>query len=529
MEGLVLIVVIGATILAGGAIAGRLRIAEPLLLLVLGAALGFAPRLSGVVLPPDVVLLLFLPALLYWESLNISLREIRSNLRAISFLAVGLVFATSFVVALIGEAFGLSWPVALVLGAVLAPTDATAVASVVGRLPRRTLTILRTESLINDGTALVLYSIAVADAVSGSPIRPGSAALRFVLSYGVGAAIGLAVGFAAVGVRRLLRGDRLLNSTLSALTPYVAYLPAFAAGVSGVVAVVTCGVTLSQLGPKVITASMRAQSFGFWQLTTYLLNGALFVLIGLELHHVAGGLGSGWARTVGLGLLCAAAVIGVRLAWNNTTPYLIRMLDRRPSQRLRRQGFRERLPLGWAGFRGAISLAAALALPVRAADGRIIEGRSVVIAVTFTVILVTLVVQGLTMPAVVRWADLPRDPRELDEELLAEQATLESVLEALPGTAARIGSPDSAVEALRGAYERMLGRIHREEGSPQLARRDETAFDQESALRLALLPVKREALFALRDQGLIDDVVLRRVQARLDLDELRLSDTVEQE
>lgn len=524
VDGLILVVALGATIIIGGTIASRLRIAPPLVLLILGAVLGFVPFLGHVALPPELVLLLFLPALLYWESINTSLREIRNNLRVILLLAVGLVFATTAVIAVVGHAFGLTWPVAIALGAILAPTDATAVAAVVGRrLPRRAGTILRAESLVNDGTALVLYASAVSAAVAGKPVVLGETVLRFFASYGFGILIGALAGFVVVGIRMFLT-ERLLANTLSVLTPFLAYLPAELLGVSGVVAVVTCGLVLSQRGPKLITASMRSQSFGFWQLTTFMLNGSLFVLIGLELHRVIENIGSEWARALALGVVATAAVIITRLAWSNGTTYLIRAIDRRPQQRARRAGFRQRFPIAWAGFRGAVSLAAALALPTSTASGAPLPGRDVVIAVTFVVILLTLIVLGLTLPAIVRWARLSVDPAELDEELLAEQVILGAALEALPEVASSLSAPAEACEAVRRDYEERLNRIHREEGDPSLAHVDETKTDQESALRLGLLPTKRSALFRLRDSRRIDDMVHRRVLARIDLEELRLTD-----
>ena len=264
MEGLQLVVVIGATLVFGGAIAGRIRVPTSLVLLVLGAVIGFLPFLADVELEPEVVLLLFLPALLYWESLNTSLREIKRNLRVILLQGIVLVIITAGVVAWVGQALGLPWPIALALGAIVAPTDATAVAAVAGRLPRRALTTLRAESLINDGTALVIYAIAVGAAVSGTAIDLGSAALQFTASYAFGILIGLAVAAVIIVVRRIVT-ERLVASTLSVLTPFLAYLPAEAFGVSGVVAVVVCGLTLSWFAPQIITASQRSQSFGFWQ------------------------------------------------------------------------------------------------------------------------------------------------------------------------------------------------------------------------------------------------------------------------
>ena len=198
-------------------------------------------------------------------------------------------------------------------------------------------------------------------------------------------------------------------------------------------------------------------------------------------------------------------------------------------QRALRIGWRQRFPLAWAGFRGAVSLAAALALPTQTADGEPLPGREFVIAITFIVILFTLLVQGLTMPAIVRWAKLPPDPTEFDEELLAEQAGLRAALAELSAAGERVGASSEAVEHLRAVYEERLGRIHREEGDPAEAYLEETEFDVKARLQLELLPAKRAALLALRNAGKIDDVILRRVQARLDLEELRLSDAAEDE
>ena len=435
-------------------LARRLGVAEPLVLLVLGAVLGFIPYLSDVQLPPDVVLLLFLPALLYWESLNTSLREIRSNLRSILLQSVGLVFATAAVVAVIGHAFGLPVMIALALGAILAPTDATAVGIVAGRLPRRALTMLRAESLINDGTALVLYAVAVGAVVAQQHIDLGDTVLRFLGSYGFGIAIGLAVGLLAVAVRRQLNAP-VLENTMSVLTPFLAYLPAELVHASGVVAVVTCGLTMSQVGPKVISARTRTQAFAFWQITTHILNGALFVLIGFQLHAVTDVFNaSTWERTMLLGLLVTVGVIGTRLVWFYTVPYLLRMVDRRPAQRLRRVSARHRLPLAWAGFRGAVSLAAALALPLETESGAPLPDREIVIAVTFGVILFTLLAQGLTIPAVVRWAEMPPDPEEFREEALAEQKALKAALDALPEVAEELGTP---MEAQNACVARLSG------------------------------------------------------------------------
>ena len=532
MRALEVLVVVGVLVLAGTVLARRLRLPPPLVLLALGTVVGFLPGVGGVEMPPDVVLFLFLPALLYWESLTISLRQIRADLRVISLMSVGLVLVTAGTVAVVAHALGLSWPMAFVLGAVLAPTDATAVSTVAGLLPRRARTLLRAESLVNDGTALVIFGVAVGVAVGTLDVGPAGIAWRLVGSYAGGIAVGLALAFLVVEVRRRLHDARLEN-VMSVLTPFLAYLPAELIHASGVVAVVTCGLTLTQIASRVISARARVQSAGFWTLSTFLLNGSLFVLVGLELHAVVEGrsaaeLWTGVAATLWVSL----TVVATRLLWGNTLPYVIRALDRRPQQRLRRVGFRGRLPTQWAGFRGAVSLAAALAVPTTTADGGPLEGRDLVLLVTFGVIVVLLVVQGLTLPAVIRFSRLQQDPAEEEERLLAEREMTRAGAEAIDGRAAEIGAPETVVERVREAYETRIRQQHLEEvladgrvtdPDHRAAKRrvlDEAAVEQR--LRLALLADKREAVVRLRDEHTIDDIVMRRLMAQLDVEEVRL-------
>ena len=532
MRALEVLVVVGVLVLVGSLLARRLRLPPPLVLLALGTVVGFLPGVGGVEMPPDVVLFLFLPALLYWESLTTSLREVRANLRVIVLASIGLVLITAGTVAVVAHALGLSWPMAFVLGAVLAPTDATAVSTVAGLLPRRARTTLRAESLVNDGTALVLFAVAVGVAVGELEVGPLGVAGRLVGSYAGGIAVGLALAFAVVWVRRRLHDTRLEN-VLSVLTPFLAYLPAELVHASGVVAVVTCGLTLTQIASRVISARTRVQSTGFWTLTTFLLNGSLFVLVGLELQAVVDGRSAAelWSG-VGTTLWVALTVVGTRMLWSNTMPYVIRALDRRPAQRLRRVGFRARLPNQWAGFRGAVSLAAALAIPETTTDGAPLTGRDTILLVTFGVIVVLLVVQGLTLPAVIRFSRLEPDSAEDDERMLAERTATQAGAEALDRRGAELGISAEVLDRVREAYSTRLRQLHLEEvladgrvtdPDHRAAKRrvlDEAAT--ESRLRLALLADKREAVVRLRDEHAIDDAVLRRVMAQMDAEEVRL-------
>lgn len=518
------LVSIGFAVLGLSWVARRLGVVAPIVLLLGAVPLAFVPWLADVRLAPEVVLLLFLPALLYTEALNTSLREIRANLRPIVLSSVVLVIVTAAAVATVGHALGLSWPVAWVLGAVVAPTDATAVSAIARGLPRRTLTTLRAESLVNDGTALVLFAIAVDVAANGRVFSWGSAVGTFALSYVGGVAAGLLVAWLATQARKVLR-EPLLENTVSVLTPFTAFLLAELVHASGVLAVVTCGLVLSQVGPRLVGARTRLQGLAFWQVTTFLLNATLFVLVGLQLRTAVNGLASySLGEAVRDTLLVAVTVMGVRLVWSYTAPYVIRMLDRRPQQRLRRVGARHRFPSAWAGFRGGVSLAAALAVP----EG--VPGRDLIIVVTFGVILATLLVQGLTLPAVLRWARLPEDGAVAQEQRLAELTATQAGLAALPDVAARLAVPDSVAEQVRAEYEERLHALDDHTDADLVdhdveAEREERAAHQR--LRAALLDDKRAAVVRLRDARQIDDIVLRRVQARLDAEEVRLAGVVE--
>jgi CPA1 family monovalent cation:H+ antiporter len=290
-----------------------------------------------------------------------------------------------------------------------------------------------------------------------------------------------------------------------------------------VLAVVVCGLVMSQAGPRVGRGDTRQQTQAFWTLVTFVLNGALFVLVGLESHAAARGLTS-VALTTGLIAVGAvsAAVIGARFAWLFTTPYLMRLLDRRPQQRLRRVGARARVVSGMAGFRGAVSLAAALAVPDTVASGAPFPGRDLIIFVTAGVIVVTLVVQSLALPGLVRWARLPRDTSAENERHYAEILASEQALSAMPKLAAELGTDPEVTSRLRREYEKHLRLLRANDAGAD----DEPAlrYDQQyTALRLAVLASKRATVVRLRDEDRIDDIVLRQIQDRLDIEEVRLA------
>lgn len=520
MFGLVVVVTLVATVLAGTLLGKRYRVGPPVLLILLGGTLGLIPRFGQTQLDGEIVLLLFLPAILYWESMNTSFREIRANLRVIVLVSVGLVIATAVAVSWTARSLGMEPHAASVLGAVLSPTDAAAVAGLAKKLPRRPLTVLRAESIINDGTALVLFAVTVAVATGSPSIGPVDLVGRFVGSYLGGIAAGLLVGAAVTLLRRRLDAP-LEEGALSLLTPFAAFLLAQSVHCSGVVAVLVSALVLSYVGPRVIGARSRLQAFAFWDMATFLINGSLWVFVGVQIPGAVHGIvnvGAGLGHATVLALAVTGVVIVTRIAWSEITTALIRILDRRAVQRTRRVGWRQRAVSNWAGFRGAVSLAAALAVPLTTHAGNPFPDRNLIIYVVSFVILVTVLVQGSTLPAVVRWARMPEDTAHAEELHLARTRAAQAALEALPDVAGRLNVDPDLLGRLRKEYQDQAALVTVADQPNAAAERDHVV----RRVHLGVLEHKRRAVTELRDRNHIDDIVLREVQAEMDLDEVRL-------
>ncbi len=530
MFGLVVVVSLFATVVLGTILGQRYRVGPPVLLILLGGLLGLIPRFGGIRLDGEIVLLLFLPAILYWESMNTSFREIRANLRVIVLSSVGLVIATAVAVSWTARALGMEPHAAAVLGAVLSPTDAAAVAGLAKRLPRRALTVLRAESIINDGTALVLFAVSVAVATGSPAIGPIAVVGRFVGSYFGGIAAGLLVGALVTLLRRRLDAP-LEEGALSVLTPFAAFLLAQAIDCSGVVAVLVAALVITYVGPRVIRARSRLQAFAFWDLSTFLINGSLWVFVGVQLPGAVRGISGvdgGLSRAAMLALAVTGVVIASRFAWMELSTVLLRAVDRREAQRARRVGWRQRTVSSWAGFRGAVSLAAALAVPGTTLSGAAFPDRSLLIFIVCVVILVTVLLQGSTLPVVVRWARMPEDVTHAEELQLARTRSAEVALEALPTVADRLGASPELLSRLRKEYEKHAEVVAAGNGSAQTNDLVEQ-YALVRQVRLGVLEHKRRAVTDLRDQNRIDDIVLREVQADMDLEELRLLDPADTE
>jgi len=494
------------------------RVPYPILLVLGGLVLGFLPGMPAVELPPELVLVAFLPPLLYWAGFFASPRDLRADARAISMSAVGLVLATTAAVAVTAHSMveGMIWPAAFALGAIVSPTDPLA-ASAIGRrlgVPRRLLTLLEGESLVNDATALVAYRIAVAAAVGGSFVA-WQAGLRFVVGTAGGVAVGLLVGWLVAELRRRL-DEPVVEIVVSVFTGYAAYLPAELLGVSGVLAAVTAGLYVGWRAPELASAATRLLGFSFWEVLVYLANAVLFILVGLQLRPILEELdGTAMAVLVGEGALVSAVVVAVRLGWGFSIPYLVRLVDRRPSQVMRRVGAKQRLIIGWSGMRGAVSLAAALALPLD------FPMRNLILFLTFSVIFATLVVQGLTLPTLIRRLNFEQDDTEEREEIRARLAATHAALDRLDELAGADWTRDDTVERLHGLYEFRRRRLKARGGYLE----DDGTEDRSQAyqrLLRELLQAQRQAIVRLRNQGQISNDVMHRIERELDLEDTRL-------
>ena len=523
MFGLVLIVALVSTVIVGTVAGRRYRVGPPVLLIVLGALLGLIPNFGHTHIDGEVVLLLFLPAILYWEGMNTSFREIRANARVIVLLSIALVIATAAAVSWTARALGMDPHAAGVLGAVLSPTDAAAVAGLAKKLPRRSLTVLKAESLINDGTALVLFAGSVTVAIGGSAISPLEVSGRFVLSYLGGIAAGLLVGGLVVLVRKRIDAPQE-EGAMSLLTPFAAFLLAQAFDCSGVVAVMVSALVLAYAGPVVIRARSRLAAYGFWDIATFLLNGSLWVFVGVQIPAALRGISGvdgGVRHAAYIALAVTGVVIGSRIVWGEITTALLRLLDRRQVQRERRVPWRQRFVTAWAGFRGAVSLAAALAVPATTLSGAPFPDRSLLIFIVIFVILVTVLVQGISLPAVVRWARMPEDVAHAEELRLARTRGTQAALDALPEVAAEVGVGEDLQRRLQKEYEEKAALILATENGSANSRLVK-GKEKVRRVRLGVLDRKRREITALRNQNLIDDIVLRELQEEMDLEEVQL-------
>jgi monovalent cation/hydrogen antiporter len=503
-------------------VAKKVELPYPVLLVIGGLALGFVPGLPAVQLSPDIVFLFLLPPLLYPSAVFTSWRDFRANLRPILLLAIGLVLLTTVVVAAVAHAStGLPWPAAFVLGAIVSPPDAVAATAITSRLrvPRNIVTVLDGESLVNDATALVAYRFGIAAMMSGTFSLP-EAIGRFVWVALGGTAIGLGVGWLASHVQRRL-DDPPVQMTISLLSPFAAYIPSERLHVSGVLAVVAAGLYLGWRGPQILTARTRLNIYVFWEMVVFLLNGLIFVLIGLQLPRILHTPSAHSLRQlIWQGALISCAAIIVRIAWVYSSTNGMRLMSVAFHKPNPYPAWQNAAIIAWTGMRGVVSLAAALAVPLTLSNGNPFPGRDYILFVTFCVILATLVLQGLSLPTLIHRLGVVDDGLANLEERTARLKANEAAVAYL----AEIDNqfPADLLERLRAEYNDRIRQL-------------EVCGDGECAdgtngrmapsyqrLQQDALDVERRTIIRLRDEFVINDEVLRRIQADLDHAEARL-------
>lgn len=512
-----------AAIVAFGLVAQRLALPAPALFVLGGLAIALVPGLPPVAFEPHLIFTIFVPPLLYRAALLASWRDLRANFRPIALLSVGLVVFTTVVVGLAAHAVvpGLPLGSAFALGALVSPPDAAAATAFLRQLvvPRRITTILEGESLVNDATAIIAYRMAVA-AVVGGTFSLGAASLAFLRVGTLGVAVGLVVGVFVGWLRQRIHAPEI-EATISLLTPFAAFLPAEALGVSGVLAVVTTGLYLARLGPRILAPDSRIQTEGMWGVVGFVLEGLTFIFVGLELRQVLGMLGaySNEELVSAVGMV-SLTTLAARLAWvfaSSYAPRWLRLGARRGDPFV---SWRYVFFIGWAGLRGADSLVLALALPIVTAGGAPFPGRSLIIFLTYAVILVTLVAQGFSLRPIVNKLGIcdTGEMRRLEEAHAREQASA-AALKRLDELAA--GVDGELLAELRSRY----GHRQRRFGARVRAERDgseEGLAQRRRELLQELLEAERTAVLKLRDKGMIGDHVLRLVQRELDLEVLLL-------
>ncbi len=510
-----------------GQIARKIGTPYPIVMIVGGLLLGFVPWIPRITLDPDLIFLVVLPPLIYSSAWTTSWRDFRFNLVSILFLAFGLVGFTVVGVALLTPRLlpGFDWRLGLVLGAIVAPTDAIAATSIARKvgLPSSIVDVLEGESLINDATGLLALQFAVALVVSGEvpTVSEGLLTLLWLIVGGV--AVGLAVGWIVYHAERRI-DDGPIEIALSLLVPYGAYFAADAIHASGVLAVVASGLFLTRHSATMFSPPVRIQIWSFWQSFTFILNGLVFVLIGLQLRTILGMIRDhGMLDLVRDGLLFSATLIALRLLWVFPGAHISYWIRRKMDHQLEpAPPTRQIFVLGWTGMRGGVSLAAALAVPAVLDNGRPFPQREFIVFLTFCVILVTLVLQGLTLPALIRALGLQGSSGPDCEEREARRMVLEAAVAHLQTLQESGGQPDEVYEDVMSHYRSRLAGLTASEDE-EISQHHQRFVD----LSKEGAKAERETAIRLRNEGRINDQVLRRLERELDLTESKYAKALE--
>ena len=538
MEDFKIVIFIMAILISLTAIANKRKLPYPILLVAAGLIIGFIPKLPNLALDPIVVFVIMLPPLLYDAASRTSWHEFRTSIRPISALAITLVFFTTVAVAVTAHYLipGFTWPLAFVLGAVVSPPDAVAASGIIKGLGlnKKVITILEGESLVNDASALIAYRYAVAAVTTGSFIF-WEAGLQFLLVAGAGIAIGVATGFLFALAHKKIENNPVVETSLSLLTPFVSYLAAEHFHMSGVLAVVSTGLVIAWKSPEIFSYKARMRTRVVWDTLIFLLHGFVFILIGLQLPSIINDLGNyPFSQILGYGLVISLVTILVRIIWVFAGAYWQNYFQKKKktTKKLSDNHFQEDtwknvLVVAWTGTRGVISLAAALALPLVLGDGSAFPKRHSIIFLAFVVIFVTLVVQGLSLPLLIRWLKIKPQANTSEEEkelqLYLATSTLHFIEKELP-----VHLNNKSEAQLKKKYEQLINDLTMELRRHKKAKRNDegieaTATDSLIIARLEISKFQRALLLKMHKEGEFTDSVIRQVESELDIDELKLN------
>lgn len=522
--GIIIFLLFGITFL--GVLSNKYRFPFPIALVLCGVAVSLVPGLPVITLSPEIVFIVFLPPLLYGAAWNTSWHEFKAAIRPISLAAVGLVLFTMLLVAVAIHALipSMGWPLAFLIGAIVSPPDAvaaTAVTKGLGLNPRL-IAVLEGESLVNDASGLIAYKYALAAVAAGNFVL-WQAGLSFFIAATMGILIGLAVGYIMYLVHKRFICDAIIEVTLTLLTPFASYLLAEEFHFSGVLAVVTTGLYLSFRSGDILSHQSRIMAYAVWDVVIFVLNGLIFILIGLQLRNVMAGMTGYSTRELLLyGAVVSFVVIIVRFIWVVPAVYLPRML----SKRIRMEALdpRNLVVFGWAGMRGVVSMAAALALPLQMADGTNFPHRNLVIYLSFCVILTTLVLLGFTLPWVIRRLKL--EPHSIvAEEYLVRTEIVSSAISHIEENLSLLN--DDLLNNIKSKYEVKYNRLQKTDLPANYFGKGKTLasniFNQYSQIQLDLLNIERQTLKQMHRQGKASEEILRKVEKELDLEEVRLN------
>ncbi|MEZ4944233.1 MAG: Na+/H+ antiporter [Cyclobacteriaceae bacterium] len=516
------VILLLAVVTALAQVTDRIKVPYPVMLVLAGIGIGLVPGLPIVSLDSDVVFLLFLPPVLYAAAWNTSLTDFKDSARPISSLAFGCVLFTTIAVAFVAHYFipGFGWAESFVLGAIISPPDAVAATAATKglKLPKRIITILEGESLVNDATGLIAYRYAITAVATGTFIF-WLVAINFIYVALVGILVGLVVGVIFRWIHKITPDNAITDTTFTLLAPYTSYLIAEEIHTSGVLSVVACGLYLSYYSSEFFDHRTRLQTRAVWDILIFLVNGIIFILIGLQLPFILEQIQNhSLSNLMVYGAIISIATIVVRLIWIYPGAYLPRWMSKKVRVNEARPSWRGVTIVGWSGMRGVVSLAAALALPLTIGNDIPFPNRDLIIFLTFSVIFATLVLQGLTMPVMIRWFKIKSDDTHIKEDKEARLNIAFSVIEHIEMNYALDLSAE-VLNQIKSKYEIRIHRIQKDALNNKLSDDEVVEFLR---IQKELIRKEREEIKKLRKEKKISEEVLRKIEYELDLEESRL-------